>query len=126
MVSLRPACFLALGTTLGERVYAIQEEKGRPEAEIKSTTQQKADATSTTSLPEIFASRLVSCPAIFSLARRDRAAALGRSARADKTTWQSNAEGYSRRESRRAGKRDCSARSGLASLALEQTGGADL
>ena len=31
MVSLRPACFLALGTTLGERVYAIQEEEGRPE-----------------------------------------------------------------------------------------------
>src|SRR5882757_10046204 len=54
----------------------------RAEAEINSTTQQKADAASITSLPEVLASRLANCPGISSLARRDRATALGGSARA--------------------------------------------
>jgi hypothetical protein len=77
MLSLRPACFLALGTT-STRVYTIQEEKGRPEeqdlqhqfrteTEIYFSTHQKADAASITSLLEVLASRLVDCPAISSL-----------------------------------------------------------
>ena len=96
----------------GERVYTIREEEGRPEeehlqhrfraeTEIYFTTQQKADAASITSLPGVLASRLVDCPAISSLPRRDRATALGRSARA--RTRQSNAEGNSRRASRAGG-----------------------
>src|ERR1700730_13591042 len=77
MISLRPACFPALGRRRRESLCnpggrrsargAAPAALVRAEAEINSATQQKADAASTTSLPEIFASRLVSCPARQSL-----------------------------------------------------------
>jgi hypothetical protein len=85
MVSLRPACFLALGTTPArESIQSGRKKVGqrRSTCAIGSALkqslrhQQKADAVSITSLPEVLASRLVNCPAISSLARRDRATAL--------------------------------------------------